>query len=50
MAWIVDISEAEDGQGLDVRMEWVEFDEGESVWEPLAIIRDGAAQFVKSKL
>ena len=38
MAGIVDISEAENGQGFDVKMNWIGFDEGESLWEPLAII------------
>ena len=50
MAGIVDISEAEEGQGFDVKIDWVGFDEGESSSEPLAIIRDGAPQFVKSEL
>ena len=31
-------------------MDWVEFDEGESSWEPLVTIWDGAPQFVKSEL
>ena len=47
---IVDISEAEDGQGFYVKVDWVGFDERESLWEPLAIIWDGALQFVKSEL
>ena len=50
MAGIVNISEAEDGQGFDVKVDWVGFDEGESSWEPLANIWDGAPQFVKSEL
>ena len=50
MARIVDISEAEEVQGLDVKDDWVGFNEGESSWEPLAIIWDGAPQFVKSEL
>ena len=48
MAGMVDISEAEEGQGFDVKVDWDEFDEGESSWHPLAIIWDGAPQFVKS--
>ena len=37
MAEIVDISNAEDGQDFDVKVDWVVgFDEGESSWEPLA--------------
>ena len=32
------------------RWDWVGFDEGESSWEPLAIIWDLAPQFVKSEL
>ena len=38
MAGIVDISEAEDGQGFDVKVDWVGFDEGESSWESLLTI------------
>ena len=33
---IVDISEADDGQSFDVKMDWVGFNEGETSWEPLA--------------
>ena len=50
MARIVDISEDEDGQGFDVKVSWVEFDDGESSWEPLATIWDDASPFVKSEL
>ena len=50
MAGIVDILEAEEGQGLDVKVDWVEFDEGESSWEPHAIIMDYARQYIKSEL
>ena len=50
MARIVDISEAEEGQGFYVKVDWVGLDEGKSSWEPLAIIWDGAPQFVKSEL
>ena len=50
MAEIVDVSEAEEGQGNDVKVDWVGFNEGESSWEPPAIIWDGAPQFVKSEL
>ena len=42
MAGIVNISEAGEGQDFDVKVDWVEFDKGESLWEPLAIIWDGA--------
>ena len=42
MAGIVDISEVEEGQGFDVKVDWAGFDEGESSWEPLAIIWGGA--------
>ena len=38
---IVDISEADDGHGFDVKVDWVGFDERESLWEPLATIWDG---------
>ena len=31
-------------------MDRVEFDEGESSWEPLANMWDGTSQFVKSEL
>ena len=31
MAGIVDISKAEEGQGFDVKGDWVEFDQGEFV-------------------
>ena len=50
MVGIVDISEAEDEQDFDVKVDWVGFDEEESLLEPLAIIWDGALQFVKSEL
>ena len=42
MAEIVDISEAEEEQDFDVKMDWVEFDEGENSWEALAVIWGGA--------
>ena len=35
---------------FDVKVDWVGLDEGYSSWEPLAIIWDGASQFVKSEL
>ena len=38
MAGIVDVSKAEEGHGFDVKMNWVGFDEGESLWHSLAII------------
>ena len=38
VAGIVDISEAENGHGFDVKVDWVGFDEGESSWEPLVNI------------
>ena len=50
MAGIVDTSEAEDGQGFDVTVDWDGFDEGESSWQPLACIWDGSPQFVESEL
>ena len=50
MAGIVDISEAEDGQRFDFKVDWVRFDEEESLCEPLATIWGGAPQFVKSEL
>ena len=50
MAGIVDISETEERQGFDVKVDWVGFDEGESSWEPLATIWDGARQFFKPEL
>ena len=50
MAGIVDISEAEDGQGFDVKVNWVEFDVGESSLELLANMWGGAPQFVTSEL
>ena len=50
MAGIADISEAEDGQGFDVKVDWVVFDEGESSWKSLANIWNGTPQSVKSEL
>ena len=50
MAGIVDILEAEDGQGFYVKMGWVGFVGGESSWEPLATTWNGAQQFVQSEL
>ena len=47
---IVDILEAEDGQAFDVKVDWIGFDERESLWEPLATKWDGAPQFAKSVL
>ena len=47
---IVDISEAEEGQVFDVNVDWVGLDEGQRSWKPLAIIWDGALQFVESEL
>ena len=45
-----DLKMAEDGQSFDVKVDWVRFDEGESLWEPLTTIWDGAPQFIKSEL
>ena len=42
MARIVNISQAEDGQGFDIKVDWVRFNEGEKSCEPLATIRDGS--------
>ena len=50
MVGIVDISEAEDGQGFDVKVDWVGLDEGDSSWELLATIWNGALQFINSEL
>ena len=50
MAGIVDISEAEHGQGFDVKVDWVGFDEGESSLNPFASVWDGAPQFVELEL
>ena len=47
---IVDISEAENGQGFDVKVDCVGFDERGNSWEPLATICYDAPQIVKSKL
>lgn len=47
MAAIVDVSEAENGSGFEVLVEWVRFDE-ENTWEALAKIWDAAPQFVKA--
>ena len=49
MADIIDISEIDDGQGFDVKANWVGFDEGKSSWEPLATFCDGASRFIKSE-
>ena len=51
MAGIVDILEAEEGQGFDAEVDWVGFDgQVENSWEPLAVIGDGAPQFIPSEL
>ena len=50
VAGIVDILEDEDGQGFDVKVDWIGFDKGESSWEPLTTVWDGVLQFVKSEL
>ena len=50
IAGIVDVSEFKEGQGYDVKVDWVGFDEGKSSREPLAIIGNGAPQFIKSEL
>ena len=50
MAAIVDMSEAEDGPGFDVEVEWVGFDKSENTWEALSKIWDASPQFVKSEL
>ena len=42
MAGIVDVSEAEEGQGFEINIDWVRFDKGESSRKSLAIIWDGA--------
>ena len=38
MTGIVDITKVEDGQGFDVKVDWVGYDQGGSLWELLAII------------
>jgi len=50
MAAIVDMSEAEEGPGFDVEVEWVGFDKSENTWEALAKIWNASPQFVKSEL
>ena len=48
MAAIVDISDAKEGPGLDVEVEWVRFDKNETTWEALSKIWHASPQFVKS--
>ena len=50
MAAIVDMSEADEGPGFDVEVEWVGFDKSENTWEALAKIWNASPQFVKSEL
>ena len=50
MEAIVGISEAQDGDGFDVQVEWVGFGKDESSWEPLETILKGAPQFVRTEL
>ena len=50
MEAIVDLSEAQDGDGFVVRVEWVGFSKDESSWESLETILEGAPQFVRSEL
>ena len=50
MAGVVGISEAEEGKGFDVRVDWAGFDGGESSWEPLATIWNDTTQIVNLKL
>eukprot|EP00752_Nemacystus_decipiens_P002231 g2116.t1 len=50
MAAIVDMSEAEEGPGFDVEVEWVGFDKSENTWEALEKIWNASPQFVKSEL
>ena len=50
MEAIVGISEAEEGDGFDVHVEWVGFGKDESSWEPLDPILKGAPQFVRTEL
>ena len=50
MAAIVDMSEAEEGPGYDVEVEWVGFEKSENTWEALSKIWDASPQFVKSEL
>ena len=50
MAGITDSSEAQDGQGLDVKVDWVGFGTGERLWVLLASIWDGAPKSELRKL
>ena len=50
MVEMVDISEAEERQVLDVRVDRIGFDKGGSSWEALANMWDVAPLFVKSEL
>ena len=50
MEAIVGISEAQDGDGFDVQVEWVGFGKDESSCEPLETILKGAPQFVRTEL
>ena len=45
MAGIVDISEAEDGQGFDVKVDLVGFDEGEGSWSRFRLYRTAPCSF-----
>ena len=50
MAGIVDTSEAEDGQGFDIKVYWIGFDVRNRSWVVLSTVWDGIPLFVKSEL
>ena len=50
MSGLVDMAEADDGDGYDVQVQWVGFEDDEDTWEPLSKIWDAAPQFVKREL
>ena len=50
MAAIVDMSDAEEGPGFDVEVEWVGFDKSENTWEALSKIWNASPQFEQSEL
>lgn len=50
MADIINMAEAVEGNGFEIKMDWIDLKDEERSWEPLQTTWDEAPQFVKTEL